>query len=68
MLEVFASKSEEKRVKTRLKTENHHEATIKIWPTLNGGFGVATRVDGKGLRSKMCKDKAAILAFLDEVL
>ena len=67
----FKSKSEEKRVRTTLgATSDGHEAFIHVWPIEGSkiGFAIAAKVDGKGLKSQICLDKAAILKFLDEVL
>lgn len=68
-MELFASKSEEKRVKTLLDADASKEAVIKIWPLITGkGFAVATHVNGKGLKSQICADKQAIINFLQKEL
>lgn len=68
---AFASKSEAKRVITQLGGNwDGHKAVIEMWPIASSptATGVAVRVDGKGLQSRVCNDKTAILAFLAEVL
>lgn len=45
------------------------KAQIEIWPiTATHSNGVAIKLGGKAYKSKLCADKAAVLAFLNEVL
>ncbi len=70
VITAFASKSEEKRHKSLRNADSQGlESIIHIFPIANStSFGVAVRLDGHALKSKLCADKNDILKFLAEIL
>lgn len=65
---AFPNKSTETRTKNKLVPANKLQADISIWPVGRSTFGVAVRVAGASMQSKLANDKAEILAFLEKVL
>jgi hypothetical protein len=64
----FKSKSHETKVLKQIPASLPIKANIQIWPSGASGFGVAVRVNEKGLKAQLCRTKQDIIQFLEREL
>lgn len=67
-MSAFPTKSIETRVKKALPPVNPLQTDISIWPVGDKAYGVAIKLAGKPMQSKLIDSKSEIITFLTKVL
>lgn len=65
---AFPNKATESRIKNMMPPANLLQTDISIWPVGEKSFGVAVKLQGKTMQSKLVASKSEIIALLQKVL